>query len=135
MRFIEYAIEKNPNEFSPFVILVDCADISTFEQVPFKTNRCKLITKQKNEYIVYGTYKTVTNRFFYAITKKYNFYDDDIMRPSIRVFHRPNLLEVDVSFFDKIQLKAFIYGLVPDFNLDLLPEYTKELFKTDNNLI
>lgn len=133
MRFIEYSIETFPNEFSPNVILLDCEDISTFVQLPGEIDRCKLITKQKNEYVVYGTYKTVTNRFFYAITKKHNFHEDDIMRPSIRVFYRPDLLEIDTSFFDKAQLKGFIYGLIPDFNLNLLPEYTKEIFEKENN--
>jgi hypothetical protein len=128
MRIIEFAVEKTPSEFSPCVMLMDCADISGFEQISEDKNRCKLITKTGKEYNVYGTYKTITNRFFYSISKKHNFYEDDTIRPSIRVFHRPQLLEIDTAFFDKIQLKAFIYGLIPDFDSELLPEYTKELF-------
>lgn len=128
MRIIEFAIEKNPNEFSPCVILLDLNDISSFEQIQNESEKCKLLTKTNQEYTVYGTYKTVTNRFFYALSKKHNLYEDDTIRPSIRVFHRHQLLEVDVAFFDKLQLKAFIYGLVPDFDSKLLPEYTQEIF-------
>jgi hypothetical protein len=127
MRIIEFVAAKNENEFSPCVILVDCADISGFEQIPDNKNICKLNIKNSSSYFVYGTYKTLTNRFFYALSKKHNFYEDDVIRPSIRVYHRPNLLEPDVVFFDFLQLKGFIFGLNPDFDINLLPEYTQDL--------
>ncbi len=126
MKLIEYAIATE-NSFSPTVILIDCGDISSFEQIKGVSTQCKIITKSNQSYIAYGTYKTVTNRFFYALSKKNNIYEDDIIRPSIRVFHRPNTLEPDVAFFDPLQLKAFIYGLDPNFPLEKLPEYTKSI--------
>lgn len=132
MKIIEFVAEKNSKFFSPYVILIDCSDISCFEQIEKDDNRCKLITKNKISYILYGSYKTITNRYFYALSKKYNLYEDDIIRPSIKVFHRPNLLEIDTAFFDSIQLKGFIFGLNKNFNIDVLPDYTKEVFLKEN---
>lgn len=129
MRIIEFAIETEENNFSPCVILLDCEEIVGFEQIKGIKDRCKLITKQGRIYTAYGTYRTLTNRFLYALNKKHNFHEDTTIRPSIKVFHRPELLEPDVSFFDIIQLKAFIFGLEPDFNLNKLPDYTREELK------
>lgn len=131
MRIIEFVTTKNIDEYLPTILLIDLEDISTFEQIPHYNDMCKLITKTNQSYYIYGTYKTVTNRFFYALSKKHNIYEDDTIRPSIRVFHRPNLLEVDVSFFDKTQLKAFIEALDPNFDKTILPAYTQELFNSN----
>ena len=127
LRLVEFVCEKIKDEFSPCVVLIDCDDVTCIEQLPKTTDRCKLITKQKNEYILYGTYKTLTNRLYYALSKKHNIYEDDTIRPSIRVFHRPNLLEIDSSFFDETQLKAFIFALNPEFDFSFLPEHTLEI--------
>lgn len=126
MRIIEFAVETNETDFSPCVILLDCAEIVGFEQIPGVKDKCNLLTKQGRTYKTYGTYRTLTNRFLYALNKKHNLHEDNTIRPSIRVFHRPELLEPDISFFDKTQLKAFIFGVDPDFNVDKLPEYTRE---------
>jgi hypothetical protein len=126
VRLIEFAIETNINSFSPSIILLDCSDIVGFEQIYGISDKCRLITKQNRTYTVYGTYRTLTNRFLYALNKKLNFHEDFTIRPSIGVIHKPELLEIDVSFFDKIQLKAFIFGLEPNFNINRLSEHTKE---------
>jgi hypothetical protein len=127
MRIIEFAIETNEANFSPCVILLDCEEIVGFEQVSGVKDKCKMITKQGKTYTTYGTYRTLTNRFIYALNKKHNLHEDTTIRPSIKVFHRPELLEPDVSFFDNTQLKAFIFGLDPEFNVDRLPDYTREV--------
>lgn len=126
VRLIEFAIETDIDKFSPAIIMLDCSDIVGFEQIYASKDRCKLITKQNKTYIVYGTYRTLTNRFLYALNKKLNFHEDSTIRPTIGVIHKPDLLEVDVSFFDKVQLKAFIFALDPNFNINRLSEHTKE---------
>jgi len=131
MRIIEFVIEKNKNFFSPYIILLDCADISSFKQSKKHKDRCKIITKQGLSYMAYGSYRTLTNRFFYAISKKCNFYEDDVIRPSIRVLHKPELLECDTSFFDFIQIKGFILALDENINKERLPIDTQELLKED----
>lgn len=107
MKYIEYVARLN-QEFS--VLLIDIEDISIFKQIP-KEDMVTLITKNNQTFEIVGTYKTITNRYFYTISKKVNIIDDDIIRPSIRVFHKKELLEPDVSFLDEKQLNAFIKAL------------------------
>lgn len=126
MRLIEFAIETESDNFSPSIIMLDCSDIVGIEQLYSLKDKCKLITKQNRIYTVYGTYRTLTNRFLYALNKKFNFHEDHIIRPSVGVIHKTELLEIDVSFFDKIQLKAFIFGLEPNFNVNRLSNHTRE---------
>ncbi len=126
MRFIEFAVATEINSFEPSILLIDCNDISSFNKTEHH-NICKLNTKTNQTYLIYGTYKTITNRFFYALSKKHNIYEDDIIRPSIRVIHRPNSLETDVAFFDLEQLKAFIYSIDSNYPIEKLPQYTQDL--------
>ncbi len=127
LRIVEFAVESDPNKFSPCIIMLDCSEIVGFEQIFGSNEKCKLTTKQNKTYTVYGTYRTLTNRFLYAINKKHSLHEDHTIRPTISVIHKPELLEPDVSFFDKIQLKAFIFGLDPNFDINRLPEYTREV--------
>ena len=126
VRLIEFAIETEENNFSPSIIMLDCSDIVGIEQIYGLKDKCKLITKQNRTYNVYGTYRTLTNRFLYALNKRLNFHEDHIIRPSIGVIHKTELLEIDVSFFDITQLKAFIFGLDPNFNVNRLSDHTRE---------
>ncbi len=127
MKFIEFAVTSDIKSFSPSILMVECSDISSIQKTE-NENICKIITKQGSEYYAFGLYKTLTNRFFYTLSKKHSFYEDDIIRPSLRVFHRNSNLEPDVAFLDPIQLKAFIYGINENFPSDKLPEYTREVF-------
>ncbi len=127
MKFIEFAITKDIKSFSPAILILECSDISSIQQTENK-DLCKITTKQSFEYYAFGNYKTLTNRLFYTLSKKHSFYEDDIIRPSIRVLHRNASLEPDAAFLDPIQLKAFIYGINENFPNDNLPEYTKEVF-------
>ncbi len=127
MKFIEFAITSDINSFSPAVLMLECSEICSIQKTEHK-NLCKIVTKQGNEYYAFGLYKTLTNRLFYTLSKKHNLYEDDIIRPSIRVIHRNSSLEPDSAFLDPIQLKAFIYGINENFPSENLPEYTKEVF-------
>ncbi len=127
MKFIEFAITSDINTFSPKILLLECSEICSVQKTE-NENLCKIVTKQGLEYYAVGLYKTLTNRLFYALSKKHNLYEDDIIRPSIRVIHRNSSLEPDSAFLDPIQLKAFIYGINENFPNENLPEYTKEVF-------
>jgi len=129
LRIIEFAIEAEFNKFSPCIIMLDCSEIVGFEQIFGTNDKCKLITKQNKIYIVYGTYRTLTNRYLYALNKKHSLHEDHTIRPTIGVIHKPELLEPDVSFFDKVQLKAFIFGVDPNFNINRLPDYTRDVLE------
>lgn len=132
MKLIEFAINTNENTFSPSILLIDCNDISSFSQIPNRNDICFLHTKQNQSYRVYGTFKTLTNRFFYTLSKKNNIYEDEVIRPSIRVFHRIQSLEPDVAFMDPLQLKAFIFGIDPNFQIKKLPIFTQEALSNLN---
>ncbi len=127
MKFIEFAITSDINTFSPTILLLDCTEICSIQKTE-KQDLCKIVTKQGMEYFALGLYKTLTNRLFYTLSKKHNLYEDDVIRPSIRVLHRNASLEPDSAFFDPIQLKGFIYGINENFPSENLPEYTKEVF-------
>lgn len=106
LKFIEYACCQNINDIKPNIILIDVKDIKSFMMT---SNRNIVILKTSSEcFNLIGTYRTITNRFYYALNKKINSQEDDTIRPSIRVLHKPHLLETDISYIDEAQLKAFI---------------------------
>lgn len=124
MKLIEFATHDFNEENNHSVILLNIEEIQSFKKtLDTHVTEVNLIGGQKN-YLA-GNYKTITNRYFYTLTKKHNLYEDDIIRPSIRVFHKNELLEPDISFLDSYQLKAFIAGLV-----DLCPEKQSENLKS-----
>lgn len=109
MKLIEFVIydldKKNEN-----ILLINIEDICSFEQTD-NQNIVKLRTKTNNTFNLIGNYKTLTNRYFYTISKKTNLYEDDIIRPSIRIYHRNELIDCDSSFIDAKQMEAFIVAL------------------------
>ena len=111
MKFIEYVVSdfEDPNSFS--IIMVNIEEIALFKKTSLD-NIIELSLKSGEKHYVAGNYKTVTNRYFYTLSKKHNLYEDDIIRPSLRVLHKVELLESDVSFIDKHQLKGFILSLM-----------------------
>ena len=124
MRLLEFAIELTEHNYN--IILIDSSDISSITKIDNHT--CQLLTKSNQTYKVIGTYRNLTNRFIYALSKKHHFMDDDIMRPSMLIFHRPEHLNVDQAMFDVFQLHAFILALVP-------PEQLSNFYiKLDNHL-
>lgn len=134
MKYIEFAINTNLQYFQPSILLIECENISSIQRIEKNNYFCKILTRQGLEYYAFGNYKTLTNRLFYTLSKKHSFYEDDIIRPSIRVYHRNLNLEPDAAFLDPIQLKAFIYGIDENFSDEKLPEYTKEIFSKLNYL-
>ncbi len=124
MRLLEFAIELTEHNYN--IILIDSSDISSITKIDNHT--CQLLTKSNQTYKVIGTYRNLTNRFIYALSKKHNFMDDDIMRPSMLIFHRPEHLNVDQAMFDAFQLHAFILALIPP---DQLANF---YIKLDNHL-
>lgn len=111
MKLIEFATHDFSEENNHSVILINIDEIQSFKKtLDRKVTEMNLIGGQK--IYLSGNYKTITNRYFYTLTKKHNLYEDDIIRPSIRVFHKNELLEADVSFFDNYQLNSFILGLI-----------------------
>lgn len=125
MKFIEFAIELNKQIFEPGIILLDIEDISGFEQIRGEKSKCLLVKKNGEKFVSYGNYRTLTNRFFYALSKKHNIHEDEIMRPSIKVFHRLSNFECDSIHFDPLQVKAFIFAIDSEIDLNILPTDTQ----------
>lgn len=110
MKFIEFVVTCF-TEHQNNVILINIEDISSFKKT-VHDNIVELTLKSSEKHFVVGNYKTITNRYFYTLSKKHNNYEDDIIRPSIRVLHKNELLEPDSVFMDKEQMIAFIDALI-----------------------
>ena len=106
IKLIEFALKKNTTYL---VSLIDCSEISTILQ--FNKTSCHLVMKDKRVYVVPGSYRTLSNRFLYALEAKLDPYQDSIIRPSVMFFHKIHLAEPDSVFFDIEQLKAFSKAL------------------------
>jgi hypothetical protein len=112
----------------PFVSGIDVNDISRIIQ--HDKNHCNLITKDGTNYIICGTYRTLSNRWIYTLEKTSRLYDDEIIRPSIKIFHDPDSLGVDSVHFDSYQLLQFMDALRPE----IVEKYRKKfLFMTSSS--
>lgn len=96
----------------PRVILIDVSEIAGIHQD--ENNICWLSNKKGEQFHIVGNYRTLSNRWIYTLEKKFDFYYDDIIRPSVLVYHKPEKMGVDNSFFDEEQLKAFCIALRPE---------------------
>lgn len=108
-RIIEFVTIK---QNLPFIVLVDANEIISLEKVSKEDYRLKV--KNNEDYMLKGTYRTLSNRWIYALEKKNDLYNDIIMRPSILFFHHRNLIAVDSVYFDQIQLSYFEKCLIED---------------------
>lgn len=84
-----------------------------------------LIKYQNIDYYSFGNFRTLNNRWVYALEKKKDIYQDPILRPSISILHAPQKIQVDSVFFDDYQIYSFISVLKPEL---LKTEQIKNLF-------
>jgi hypothetical protein len=118
MRLLELVFVSIDNINEPFVGLSDVNDISRIVQ--YDKTHCTIIFKDGTQSLACGNLRTLTNRWIYTLDKKYHLHDDDISRPSIMIFHRPDTMGIDAGYFDSYQLKQFITALRPE----LLEQYS-----------
>lgn len=111
---IEYVFEsKIENEQGipiPKVILIKASEIEGITQL--NDTFCILYTLNK-EYKVYGTMRTLSNRWTYCLERTHIDYYDPIVRPTTAIYHDPAALIINDSFLDEIQAKAFITAVAP----------------------
>lgn len=112
MRLIEYVFSLEDDMQTPYIGLFDARDISSIIQ--YDKKHCKIILKDGRDYIACGNLRTLTNRWIYTLEKKHSLYHDDIIRPSVMIFHKPETMGVDSAYFDAFQLKQFILALRPE---------------------
>lgn len=112
MRLVEFVLITKEDKDSPYVGLFDCKDISSITQ--YDALHCLLLMKNGQQHMICGTLRTLTNRWIYALTKKHAHYEDDIIRPSIMIYHRPQTMGVTSSHLDLYQLKQFVQALKPE---------------------
>lgn len=114
IEFVHQPIESKV--YSPMIICLDVNDISIFEQI--NKQFCKLTTKNKEVYYVYGSYRVIGNRVSHTHLKTHKIYEDIIIRPSTALVYKMNLLEVSNILMDAGQLKAFIDAFYFQENLE-----------------
>lgn len=112
MRLIEFVGIINDDENLPYVGLYDAYDISSITQLDQK--HCLITLKDKRSIKACGTLRHLTNRWIYALDKKIHIYEDEFIRPSIMIFHRPENIGYDISYFDEYQLIQFVKSLRPE---------------------
>jgi hypothetical protein len=89
---------------------------------------CTLSLHSGKSHKLYGTYRALTNRYIYALEKPREFYHDQLIRPSIAIYHNDFVhLEPNDAFLDEFQIKAFVQALRPElFNkFELTDNFTQ----------
>lgn len=111
-RLIEFAYSLSTIEnIQPHLGIFNISDIVSITQ--YNQYFCTLSLSNNKEYYIYGTHRSLTNRYVYCLEKQYDLYHDHIIRPSVLVYHNPEAIEPDDAFLDRHQLYAFIQAIRP----------------------
>ncbi len=108
MRLIEFCISEKINQYHALSIkIVDANDISGIEQTK-SDHFCKIKEKNGTTYFALGQYRTLSNRWIYALSKNKNFFHDNIMKPTGYIYHDGAAIQIDKAHHDKYQMTGFI---------------------------
>lgn len=106
----ESSIKNEEGKSIPQVILIKASEIEGITQLD--DTFCILYTLNR-EYKVYGTMRTLSNRWTYCLEKTHIDYYDHIIRPTTAIYHDPSALVINDSYLDESQAKAFITAVAP----------------------
>lgn len=109
-RLIEFAVYLDDTQNA--VLTLDVEEISFILQ--YDNSKCQLMLKNGRHYLAFGTHRTLTNRWVYCLEKKREFLQDDVIRPSLLVYHRPENISIDNIYYDLLQMQVFAQCLRPD---------------------
>lgn len=114
-RLIEFVSIFQDDEARPYVGLYDADTIAGLIQADER--HCLISFKDNKPAIkACGTYRHLSNRWLYVLEKnhKADFYNDEIIRPSMMIYHRPENIGADIAFFNEYQLVQFVKSLRPE---------------------
>lgn len=115
IRVIEFVFSNPLKEEvapQPLLALFKIEDIVSITQIDQHFSLLTLNTGQT--YKLFGTSRSLHNRYLYALEKEGNLYYDPIIRPSSAIYHNPHKLEGDEIFIDSFQLTAFFQATKPE---------------------
>lgn len=110
--FLNKFLLKIPKSYINVVISIEVNQISGI--IPFSKDISILMLKNGDRFYIFGTHRSLNNRWIHGINLKLNIFEDILLRPSILIYHRVSEIRSDPSFLDYIQIKNFILALKPE---------------------
>ena len=112
--FVSVSEDHYIGNYTPFIASIDPKQITSLIQEDRK--HCEITMTDGRKYIVCGTYRTLMNRWAYALQKTNDYFEDPIIFPSRLIFHSPNELTTDNIYFDAYQIYQFFQSLRPEIS-------------------
>lgn len=124
MKLIEFAIRKDIDS-PPVVVSWDVNDMASIEQSHEK-GFCCVTKKDGQKYYLRGSYRSIMNRWIYALEINPYVFDDPVIRPSVSLYNSNRLFQPDPILLDEPHMLDICEALFPE-----KLEHFKKLWQSD----